>query len=134
MAVKCWRVLLIALPLITGMRDPFQPPEDRCRKAQLTQWYYQGAIARWPRLIGLVRNPEGKWQRVETGSELPTGWRIVRIAPQSIEIETGPGCDPARWVWSREGKKDEKMDSHSVADRHPAGVGTKTKAGNAGGG
>lgn len=35
-------LLCFCLLTLTGMRDPFRPPEDRCRIAELSQWRYQG--------------------------------------------------------------------------------------------
>lgn len=42
MRVKRWLLAGIALCLLTGMRDPFKPPEDLCRISELSQWRYQG--------------------------------------------------------------------------------------------
>lgn len=134
MSVKRGILLLIILPMVMGMRDPFQLPEDRCQTAQLAQWHYQGMIDRPPRQIAIVRDAEGKWRRVETGSQLPAGWRVVQLTSQVVEIETGAGCDPARWSWSREGEQHENKDKHSAADGNAAGVGAKNAASLAGGG
>lgn len=134
MSVKGGLLLLVMLPLAIGMRDPFQPPEDRCQTAQLNRWRYQGVIAQASRQVGLLRDAQGKWRRVEAGSPLPTGWRVVQLSAQAADIETGAGCEPARWSWSREGEQHEDRDKHSVIDNHAAGMGAKTAAGLAGGG
>ncbi len=42
MRVKRWLLAGITLCLLTGMRDPFKPPEDLCRISELSQWRYQG--------------------------------------------------------------------------------------------
>ncbi len=47
MRSKWWRLALlltVPLPLAGEARDPFQPAEDRCQVAALTQWRYGGAI------------------------------------------------------------------------------------------
>ncbi|GAA6326712.1 hypothetical protein F370042G1_03310 [Escherichia coli] len=44
MRVKRWLLAGIALCLLTGMRDPFKPPEDLCRISELSQWRYQGMV------------------------------------------------------------------------------------------
>lgn len=46
MRVKRWLLAGIALCLLTGMRDPFKPPEDLCRISELSQWRYQGMVGR----------------------------------------------------------------------------------------
>lgn len=44
MMAKRWLLAGVALWLLTGMRDPFKPPEDLCRISELTQWRYQGMV------------------------------------------------------------------------------------------
>ncbi|WP_414165763.1 HofP DNA utilization family protein [Superficieibacter sp. BNK-5] len=132
MRAKHGILLLITLPMIVGMRDPFQPPEDRCQTAQLAQWRYQGTIDHPPRRIGIVRDAQGKWRRVEMGSQLPAGWRVIQLTSQTLEIETGAGCDPAHWSWSRKGEQHENRDKHSAADVNAGGVGAKNAASLAG--
>ncbi|POP43220.1 DUF2531 domain-containing protein [Superficieibacter electus] len=134
MGVKRGALLLIMLPMAIGMRDPFQPPEDHCHIAQLSQWRYQGTIARASRQVGLLRDAQGKWRRVEMNSQLPTGWRVVQLSTQAVEIETGLGCEPARWSWSREGEPHEDRDKHSVTNVNAISMGAKTAAGLVGGG
>jgi pilus assembly protein HofP len=34
--------MVLTLPLLLGMRDPFLPPEDRCAVSQMMLWHYQG--------------------------------------------------------------------------------------------
>lgn len=50
MRVKRWLLAGIALCLLTGMRDPFKPPEDLCRISELSQWRYQGMVGRGERI------------------------------------------------------------------------------------
>ncbi len=41
------RLLILLSPLfLTGMRDPFSVPEERCAAGQLSQWRYQGGSQR----------------------------------------------------------------------------------------
>lgn len=39
---KRWLLAGIALCLLTGMRDPFKPPEDLCRISELSQGAIRG--------------------------------------------------------------------------------------------
>ena len=43
MGRKRWALLWLPLSLLAAERDPFQPVEDPCRTAQLSQWRYGGA-------------------------------------------------------------------------------------------
>ena len=38
MGRKRWALLWLPLSLLAAERDPFQPVEDPCRTAQLSQW------------------------------------------------------------------------------------------------
>lgn len=44
MMTKRWLFACFSVLLLTGMRNPFQPPEDLCRMAELSAWRYQGAV------------------------------------------------------------------------------------------
>lgn len=55
MRVKRWLLAGIALCLLTGMRDPFKPPEDLCRISELSQWRYQGMVGRGEHIIGVIK-------------------------------------------------------------------------------
>lgn len=128
------RVLLLALPLLLGMRDPFQPPPDRCQTAALAQWRFQGFITVNGHRRGMLRNPEGRWYRASAGESLATGWRVVSVTEQKLQIATAAGCEPAQWQWQRQGAEDENMDNGSRADaQRAADVGKKPRTGNAGG-
>lgn len=65
MRVKRWLLAGIALCLLTGMRDPFKPPEDLCRISELSQWRYQGMVGRGERIIGVIKDGQKKWRRVQ---------------------------------------------------------------------
>ena len=62
MRVKRWLLAGIALCLLTGMRDPFKPPEDLCRISELSQWRYQGMVGRGERIIGVIKDGQKKWR------------------------------------------------------------------------
>ncbi len=65
MRVKRWLLAGIALCLLTGMRDPFKPPEDLCRISELSQWRYQGMVGRGERIIGVIK----RWaKKMATGA------------------------------------------------------------------
>ncbi|WP_123349886.1 MULTISPECIES: HofP DNA utilization family protein [unclassified Enterobacter] len=115
MSAKHGLAIVLALPLLLGMRDPFQPPDDPCRIAQLPLWRYYGVIASQTRQIGLLRDATGNWRRVQPESQLPAGWQIRQFTEREMLITTGAGCEPARWRWQRESQKNEVRDS-DVAD------------------
>lgn len=110
------RLLLAALLslFLCGMRDPFQPPQDICRTAQLSNWHFHGAVA-GDQPIGIVRDATGRWYRLIVGETLPTGWRVVAIQQDEMLIEIGEECTPAQWRWQREGTQHAKMDSERDA-------------------
>ena len=60
MRVKRWLLAGITLCLLTGMRDPFKPPEDLCRISELSQWRYQGMVGRGERIIGVIKDGQKK--------------------------------------------------------------------------
>lgn len=109
MVAACLLVLTLA-----GMRDPFQPPADRCMVRQLSLWRYQGMVAMADAAIGIVRDPASKWRRVRVGETLPGGWRVVDFDKEEMRIATGEGCEPERWRWKREGSQHEKNSSGSA--------------------
>ena len=74
MRVKRWLLAGIALCLLTGMRDPFKPPEDLCRISELSQWRYQGMVGRGERIIGVIKDGQKKWRRVQQNDVLENGW------------------------------------------------------------
>ncbi|MDF7679778.1 HofP DNA utilization family protein [Enterobacteriaceae bacterium ESL0689] len=107
---KGWCLLgLMAFFSLASERDPFQPPEDRCQTAQLTRWHYGGAVGHASRWIGILRDNNGKWLRVKENQSLSPGWRVQRLTTEKIEIITGPGCEPAHWIWQR-----RKGDAHAL--------------------
>lgn len=138
MTVKRRLLVGISLLILTGMRDPFQPPEDRCHITELSTWRYQGAVSRGGRLIGLVQDGEHTWRRIELYEVLKGGWTVSHISAQSITIEMGKDCEPSRWQWQRqgqgEGEGNESMDSRGADGRHPQRAGGKSAKRDAGGG
>lgn len=131
---KRWLIACVSMLILTGMRNPFQPPEDRCHIAELSAWRYQGAVSRGPRLIGLVQDGKHKWRRVELHGTLNSGWTISQISVQSVTIETGKNCETPRWQWQRQGEVNEAMDSHGADDNRPQRAGGKNAKRDAGGG
>ncbi|WP_297117089.1 HofP DNA utilization family protein [Enterobacter sp. ECC-175] len=124
-------LLLSALFLLTGMRDPFRPPDDTCAVGQLAQWRYQGIVSG----LGIVQSGNKRWHRVKPGDRLPPGWRVISLDEKALVVEVGEGCDPKRWVWQREGiKKDEGKDSVRTDHTVQTAVGRDAKAGHPRGG
>ncbi|WP_061706933.1 HofP DNA utilization family protein [Pseudenterobacter timonensis] len=123
-------LLVCLLLLLTGMRDPFRPPDDRCGSAELTRWRYRGFVAE----VGLMYDGKQSWYRVRQGEAL-AGWRVVSLDKNALVVEIGKGCEPAQWRWQREGEGNEKSrDNRSAADRLRDEPGSRTKTGHAGGG
>ena len=90
-------LLLLIVPLLCGMRDPFAPAIDTCQTAQLANWHYRGGTQSAQRLIAVMLDSDGRWQRVEAEQTLSAGWRIKAITLDSLTVETGEGCEPQRW-------------------------------------
>lgn len=107
-------LLCFCLLTLTGMRDPFRPPEDRCRIAELSQWRYQGAVRKGERWTGILKDSQQKWRRVEEGQTLENGWTIVHLTAEALTLTTGKNCAPPQWRWLRQGADNEAMDSHNT--------------------
>lgn len=133
MAIKRMVLACLLVGGLTGMRDPFQPPPDRCLASQLTQWRYQGIVAMNGPATGIVRNPVGKWQRVHAGDVLPGGWRVAGFDNDEMHIAVGEGCTPPHWRWKREGSQNEKNNSDSRLSQQHAGERFPIGPGDAGG-
>lgn len=73
MMVKRGIIIGMSLLLLTGMRDPFRPPEDRCQIAELTQWHYRGMVGQGERVIAIISDSQHNWQRVEQRDVLENG-------------------------------------------------------------
>lgn len=116
-----WALLL--LPLLTGMRDPFVPPEDPCPLAPLTLMRYAGYIESGPRQIGFLRDENGKWRRVARDEAIDLRWRIAGIAAESLTLALGAECELAQWqIIKGELKSDNKDKPAGVADAPAAGA------------
>ncbi|MGG7448196.1 HofP DNA utilization family protein [Kosakonia oryzendophytica] len=119
--------------LLSGMRDPFQPPRDTCLTGQLANWRFHGVVA-GEQSIGILRDDSGRWRRVVEGETLPTGWRVIAVNEHGIRITLGERCTPAEWRWKREGDQDEKMDSQRRVLQFADRLRTDTNPGDADGG
>lgn len=137
MAVKHGLLVGISLLMLTGMRDPFQPPEDRCHITELSTWRYHGMVSRGPRVIGLVQDGRHKWRRIELHEALNSGWTVSHISAQHVTIETGKDCEPSRWQWQRQGQGqgegNESMDSRDADGGHTQRTGGKSTKRDTGG-
>ena len=107
MRVKRWLLAGIALCLLTGMRDPFKPPEDLCRISELSQWRYQG---------------------------MENGWTILQLTPDALTLGSGTNCEPPQWLWQRQGDTNEAMDSRTTVDADTRRTGGKAAKSDADGG
>lgn len=127
-------LLLVTVPLLLGMRDPFRPPEDRCRLAELARWRYGGAAGEEGKLIGFIKDPGGRWHRVKRGGALEGGREVLTLTAQEMEIALDAECEPARWRWLKEGARHEARNAaggDAAALQRDDG---QRDAGNAGGG
>ncbi|MDU5713973.1 MAG: HofP DNA utilization family protein [Citrobacter freundii] len=89
MMVERWLLACISVLMLTGMRNPFLPAEDRCQIAELSTWRFQGMV----------------------NDVLKNGWTIMQITAQNITLDTEKNCEPPRWQWQRQGAVNEAMDS-----------------------
>ncbi|EPH3183428.1 UNVERIFIED_ORG: pilus assembly protein HofP [Citrobacter freundii] len=110
MMVERWLLACVSVLILTGMRNPFLPPEDRCQIAELSAWRYQGILSQGARPIGIVQDSQKKWQRVERNDVLKNGWTVTQITAQSVTLDTGKNCEPSQWQWQRQGAINEAMD------------------------
>lgn len=111
--------LLICLPILLGMRDPFQPPQLNCPNGKAGEWRYAGIVA-GKLSLGIVRDTQGRWFRVRPGESLPTGWRVQTVNEKEIVIDTLAACEPQHWRWPREGTtKNENRDIRAATDLLP---------------
>lgn len=108
--------LMLFLPLLLGMRDPFLPVDDPCRIAQLSQLQYAGSVDSGQRQIAFLRDEKGKWRRIQREDVLLAGWRITEIAPQSLTMETGEACEPSQWRIIKGEIEHDKKDKPAGAD------------------
>lgn len=131
MRVKCGVLLL--LPLLLGLRDPFQPPESRCPDATLRQWRYVGVVlGAVP--VAIVRDETSRWLRLRRGDTLAQGGRVAALNEKELVIDMPGTCEPSQWRWQRQGtKQDENRDRGITADGQPD-AGREASTGEPGGG
>ncbi|WP_288888211.1 HofP DNA utilization family protein [uncultured Citrobacter sp.] len=134
MTNRRWLLAVISLLLLTGMRDPFRQPEDRCHSSTLAQWRYQGVVGKGERHIGLLRDSEHRWRRVELNTALDTGWTVIQLNEQTLTVQTGTECDPPQWRWQRQGDVDEALDTGGTVSHITSGTGRKGTERHSGGG
>ena len=133
MRSKCHWLLVGSLFLLTGMRDPFRPPDDHCASGQLSHWRYLGMVG-GANSVGIVQDEQNRWHRVREDERFPAGWRVLSIKETELIVDVGEGCEPKAWRWQREGSKNEKSkDSRSAADAQQSRVGQSGKESHPGG-
>jgi len=125
--------VLLLLPLLLGLRDPFQPPASRCPDATLRQWRYVGVVlGKVP--VAIVRDETSRWLRLRHGDTLTQGGRVRALDEKELVIDMPGACEPAEWRWQRQGtKQDENRDRGITADRQ-SGAGRGARPGESGGG
>lgn len=107
-------IIVLLLPLLLGMRDPFLPAEDRCSSAQITLWHYRGMVSLGDQRTSIVLDASGKWQRLTQGQTLNNGWTVVAIQPDRMDMTAGTDCEPSQWRWIKEGTQHDSKDSAGV--------------------
>ena len=105
-----WRWIMLMLPALVGMRDPFEPPEDKCSAAQLALWHYRGWVESGERSLGLMQDPAGKWLRIKEGQQIALLWTVSAIEKEHVTIALAPECEPREWRWQKEGTINETRD------------------------
>jgi hypothetical protein len=95
------RLLVCSVLLLTGMRDPFRPPDDPCAIGELAQWRYRGMVR--TAAIGILQDGQKRWHRLKMHERFPAGWRITAINETELVIDVGDTCEPGQWTWQREG-------------------------------
>ena len=108
-------LLVCSALLLTGMRDPFHPPDDPCAIGELAQWHYHGMV-RGSLVVGILQDGQKRWHRLKTEERLSVGWRVMAMNETELVVDVGAACEPEQWTWQREGtKKHENKDSAIVA-------------------
>ncbi|HBH7067187.1 TPA: DUF2531 family protein [Enterobacter cloacae] len=127
-------LLVCSVLLLTGMRDPFRPPDDPCAIGELAQWHYRGMVG-GRQAIGILQDGQKRWYRLKAHERFPAGWQITAINESELVVDVGDTCEPVQWTWQREGTdKNELTDNTVAAGVQPSAVGRRAKAGHAGGG
>jgi hypothetical protein len=88
--------------LLTGMRDPFRPPDDPLRH------WRAGAVALsrhggGTAAVGILQDGQKRWHRLKTHERFPAGWTITAINETELVVDVGDTCEPGQWTWQREG-------------------------------
>lgn len=121
-------LVLCPLLFLTGMRDPFQPPEDLCAAGQLAQWRYHGMV-KGNTGTGILQDGKKRWHRVSVDERVAVGWRVTAMDEHELTVDVGEKCEPKQWTWQREGtKKSEDKDSAVVDGAQSSRVGRRTQA------
>lgn len=119
-----WRTLIaLSLPLLLGMRDPFQPQEDRCSAAQIALWHYRGSVGSGEKHTAFVLDAGGKWRRLMLGQTLENGWRVADIQPAYMDMNAGAECELSQWRWLKEGTEHDSKGNSGTADDDGRGLG-----------
>ncbi|MGP8851037.1 HofP DNA utilization family protein [Enterobacter asburiae] len=127
-------LLVCSALLLTGMRDPFRPPDDPCAIGELAQWRYRGMVG-GQQAIGILQDGQKRWYRLKTHERFPAGWTITAINETELVVDVGDTCEPGTWTWQREGTDKNEFTDNAVADGvQPSAVGRRAKTGHAGGG
>ena len=125
--------VLLLLPLLLGLRDPFQPPVSRCPDAVLRQWRYVGVVLGTVP-VAIVRDETSRWLRLKRGDRLAQGGRVAALDEKELVIDMPGTCELAQWRWQRQGtKQDENRDRGITADGQ-SGAGRGAGPGESGGG
>ncbi|QLR45044.1 DUF2531 family protein [Enterobacter sp. RHBSTW-00994] len=134
MRISTRYLILCSVVVLTGMRDPFHPPDDLCAAGQLAQWRYQGMVEGIT-TVGILQDGQKRWHRVRKDEHLPVGWRVISINEREMVVDVGVTCDPARWQWQREGTKTNENKDNALTDgAQRTNSNSKTNAGHARGG
>lgn len=90
-SAKC--LLVCSVLLLTGIRDPFRPPDDPCATGELAQWHYRGMVAGQQRLA-ILQDGQQRWHRMKMHDRFPAGWQITAINETELVIAVGRHVNP----------------------------------------
>ncbi|GAB0963942.1 hypothetical protein BT08F35_13160 [Escherichia coli] len=88
-------------------------------------------VGRGERIIGVIKDGQKKWRRVQQNDVLENGWTILQLTPDALTLGTGTNCEPPQWLWQRQGDTNEAMDSRTTVDadtRRTSGKAAKSDA------
>ncbi|WP_414713455.1 HofP DNA utilization family protein [Siccibacter turicensis] len=98
--------LLICIPLWACGRDPFAMPGQGCQMPE-TAWLLKGVMIAGEHSVALLQHPDGIWQRVRAGDDLPGGVRVSAVNGYEVQASLQGACTQETLRWTYQGRKNE---------------------------